>query len=244
MREVFNYLHEFNMVSAVIRLVLAMICGAVVGYGRTKKARAAGIRTYMLVSIGAAMATLIALYEQEMINTSWSAVAGAAGAKMDVARIIAQIVVGIGFLGAGTIIKASHQEVKGLTTATGLFAAMCMGMAAGIGFYEIVIIALVIVELFLNAFSSIEGEFKRKLRNITLNVEFTSVEDISKISDVIVSKDAQIFDIDIERMEPDKDKMPNAIFIVKLGKKSHSHSAMLTSVAELPCVYSVQELIS
>lgn len=232
------------MVSAVIRLVLAMICGAVVGYGRTKKARAAGIRTYMLVSIGAAMATLIALYEQEMINTSWSAVAGAAGAKMDVARIIAQIVVGIGFLGAGTIIKASHQEVKGLTTATGLFAAMCMGMAAGIGFYEIVIIALVIVELFLNAFSSIEGEFKRKLRNITLNVEFTSVEDISKISDVIVSKDAQIFDIDIERMEPDKDKMPNAIFIVKLGKKSHSHSAMLTSVAELPCVYSVQELIS
>ena len=244
MKEVFNYLHEFNMVSAVIRLVLAMICGAVVGYGRTKKARAAGIRTYMLVSIGSAMATLIALYEQEMINTSWSAVAGAAGAKMDVARIIAQIVVGIGFLGAGTIIKASHQEVKGLTTATGLFAAMCMGMAAGIGFYEIVIIALVIVELFLNAFSSIEGEFKRKLRNITLNVEFTSVEDISKISDVIVSKDAQIFDIDIERMEPDKDKMPNAIFIVKLGKKSHSHSAMLTSVAELPCVYSVQELIS
>ena len=244
MREVFNYLHEFNMVSAVIRLVLAMICGAVVGYGRTKKARAAGLRTYMLVSIGSAMATLIALYEQEMINTSWSAVAGAAGAKMDVARIIAQIVVGIGFLGAGTIIKASHQEVKGLTTATGLFAAMCMGMATGIGFYEIVIIALVIVELFLNAFSSIEGEFKRKLRNITLNVEFTSVEDISKISDVIVSKDAQIFDIDIERMEPDKDKMPNAIFIVKLGKKSHSHSAMLTSVAELPCVYSVQELIS
>ncbi len=73
------------MVSAVIRLVLAMICGAVVGYGRTKKARAAGIRTYMLVSIGAAMATLIALYEQEMINTSWSAVAGGAGAKMDVA---------------------------------------------------------------------------------------------------------------------------------------------------------------
>ena len=244
MKEVFNYLHEFNMVSAVIRLVLAMICGAVVGYGRTKKARAAGLRTYMLVSIGSAMATLIALYEQEMINTSWSAVAGAAGAKMDVARIIAQIVVGIGFLGAGTIIKASHQEVKGLTTATGLFAAMCMGMATGIGFYEIVIIALVIVELFLNAFSSIEGEFKRKLRNITLNVEFTSVEDISKISDVIVSKDAQIFDIDIERMEPDKDKMPNAIFIVKLGKKSHSHSAMLTSVAELPCVYSVQELIS
>ena len=244
MKEVFNYLHEFNMVSAVIRLVLAMICGAVVGYGRTKKARAAGIRTYMLVSIGSAMATLIALYEQEMINTSWSAVAGVAGAKMDVARIIAQIVVGIGFLGAGTIIKASHQEVKGLTTATGLFAAMCMGMAAGIGFYEIVIIALVIVELFLNAFSSIEGEFKRKLRNITLNVEFTSVEDISKISDVIVSKDAQIFDIDIERMELDKDKMPNAIFIVKLGKKSHSHSAMLTSVAELPCVYSVQELIS
>ena len=232
------------MVSAVIRLVLAMICGAVVGYGRTKKARAAGLRTYMLVSIGSAMATLIALYEQEMINTSWSAVAGAAGAKMDVARIIAQIVVGIGFLGAGTIIKASHQEVKGLTTATGLFAAMCMGMAAGIGFYEIVVIALVIVELFLNAFSSIEGEFKRKLRNITLNVEFSSVEDISKISDVIVSKDAQIFDIDIERMEPDKDKMPNAIFIVKLGKKSHSHSAMLTSVAELPCVYSVQELIS
>ena len=76
MKDLFVYLHEFHFVSAVVRIVLAMICGGVVGYGRTKKARAAGLRTYMLASIGASIATLIALYSQQMLSGSWYQVAG------------------------------------------------------------------------------------------------------------------------------------------------------------------------
>ena len=147
-------------------------------------------------------------------------------------------------MGAGIIIKAAHQQVVGLTTATGLFAVTCLGLACGAGFYEVVIIVLALVVLVLNIMSPQEIAFKRRLRNITLNVEFNSVEDIDRITGVIEEQRARIYDIDIERTERKGDKFPSAIFILQLSRDNHSHSSMLTTVAELPCVVSVQELIS
>lgn len=164
--------------------------------------------------------------------------------KFDAARLASQVITGIGFLGAGIIIKIAHQQVKGLTTATGLFATVIMGIAAGAGFYECVIVALVLIVLVLNVMSPLEIAFKRRLRNITLNVEFRSVEDIERITRVIEAQEAKVYDIDVAHTEPKGDKYPSAIFILQLGRKNHSHSCMLSSVAELDCVHSVQELIS
>lgn len=243
MQGVFDYLHEFNIASVVVRLALAMFCGGAVGYGRSRKGRPAGLRTYMLIAIGAAMSVLITFYDYEMIHGIWSGVTEELGEKFDASRIAAQVIVGIGFLGAGIIIKGTHQQVKGLTTATGLFATVCMGIAAGAGFYEGALLAAIITILVLNVMSPLELAFKRRTRNITLNVEFNSVEDIAEISGVIGDVGAEIFDIDIERTERKDDKYPSAIFILKMPKKEHSHSGMLSSVAELSCVHSVQELI-
>ena len=187
---------------------------------------------------------MISLYEYQMLTGQWRTVAEEVGLKYDASRLAAQTITGIGFLCAGIIIKIAHQQVNGLTTATGLFATVCMGIAAGAGFYECVLAALVLIILVLNVMSPLEISFKRRLRHITLNVEFRDLEDISTITDVIRSNDAQIFDIDVERSEISGDKYPSAIFILKLSKKNHSHSGMLSSVAELPCVHSVQELIS
>jgi len=243
MTEILEYLRQFNFSSVVLRLLLAMLCGGVIGYGRSKKERAAGFRTYMLISIGAALAVIITQYELKMLGGPWAEIVAKVGAKYDASRYAAQTIAGIGFLGAGIIIKGSHQQVNGLTTATGLFATVCMGLASGIGFYECVIISLILIEVVLNVMSPLEVEFKRKLRNITLNVEFNSVEDIDEITAVIKALNAQIFDIDLERTERAGDKYPSAIFIMKLSKENHSHSGMLSSVAELPCVHSVRELI-
>ncbi|MBQ9264684.1 MAG: MgtC/SapB family protein [Clostridia bacterium] len=237
-------LHDFDFLTAVLRLVLAMAAGGAVGYGRSKKERAAGLRTYMLISIGAAMTVLLALYEYEMLMGSWAEITNEVGNKFDVSRMVGQAITGIGFLGAGIIIKIAHQQVKGLTTATGLFATVCMGIAAGAGFYEVVIISLILIVLVLNVMSPLEGAFKRRLRNITLHVEFNSVEDLSAITGTMQQLHAQIFDIDIERTEWKDDKPPCATFILKLSKENHSHSGMLSSLAELNCVHSVQELIA
>lgn len=237
-------LRQFSFPVAMLRLLLAAACGGAVGYGRSKKDRPAGLRTYMLISIGAAIAVLLALYEYAMLTGPWSAVAKEVGMKFDASRLGAQVITGIGFLGAGIIIKVAHQQVNGLTTATGLFATVCMGIAAGAGFYECVIPATLLIVLVLNVMSPLEIAFKRRLRNITLNVEFESVEDIASITSAIEAQHARVYDIDIERTERKDEKYPSAIFILQLSKENHSHTGMLTSVAELGCVHLVQELIS
>ena len=234
MIQALNPLREFTFLSVLFRLLLAMTAGGVIGYGRSRKERTAGFRTYMIISLGAAMAVLITLYLYEL--EPWE--------KFDASRLASQVITGIGFLGAGIIIKAAHQQVRGLTTATGLFATVCMSIAAGAGFYELVLLALLTIVLVLNVMWPLELLYKRRLRNITLNVEFNSVGDLDTISEVMRAQHAKIFDVDVERSERSGDKYPSAIFILQLSRQNHSHSGMLSSVAELSCVQSVQELIS
>ena len=244
MQAVFDSLRQFNFTSALVRLLLAMLSGGIVGFGRSQKARSAGFRTYMLISIGAAMAVLLTQFQYQMLLGPWSDVVEEVGLKFDASRLASSVITGIGFLGAGIIIKIAHQQVNGLTTSTGLFATMVMGLASGAGFYECVIISLLLIVVVLNVMSPLEFAFKRRLRNITLNVEFNSVEDISHITSAIEAEGARVYDIDVERTERKDDKFPSAIFILQLSRTNHSHSGMLSSVAALGCVHSVQELVS
>ena len=236
-------LREFSFLSAMLRLLLALLCGTFIGYGRSSMQRTAGMRTYVLTSVGACMAVLITLFQYRMLQTVWAPVAAEVGQKFDASRLASQALTGIGFLGAGIIIKAAHQQVTGLTTATGLFATVCLGVAVGAGFYELVILAALIVVLILNVAAPWETAYKRRRRNITLNVEFEDVRDIDRISQTIRNQHAQVYDIDVERSGREGDKWPNAIFILQLSRENSSHSGMLSAVAELSCVRSVQELI-
>ena len=235
---------ELTFGAMVLRLALAMLCGGLVGYGRSRKQRPAGLRTYMLVSLGAACAVLVSLYLYQMQTGQWAAVTAEAGKTVDAGRMAASTIAGIGFLGAGIIIKVSHSQVSGLTTATGLFAAVCMGLASGFGFYACVVPVVIIVALVLNVMSPLEGEFKRKLRNLTLTVEFDETSDIDTIRQALEGQGATIYDIDIERAETTEKHYASAMFTVKLGRTNHSHSSMITTVAELKCVHGVSEIIA
>jgi putative Mg2+ transporter-C (MgtC) family protein len=243
--QVLAYLRSFNLVSVLLRLCLAVLAGGVIGYGRSARQRAAGFRTYTLICIGAALSVIISLYEYEMFMGYWHDIVLRVGEKFDVSRLAAQTLSGIGFLGAGIIFKIAHQQVSGLTTATGLFATVALGIAAGAGFFECVIIAVVLIHLVLNVMTPLESQFKRLTRNITLFVEFEDIDDLAEVAREIEAQDAQIFDIDIERTDHDAEgNPPSAVFVIKLSRANHSHSGMLSSVAELPCVRSVEELIS
>ena len=237
-------MQNFTFGSMLLRLALAMLCGGVIGYGRSKKERPAGLRTYMLVCLGGATAVLVSLYLYQMLTGQWAAVTGEVGMKYDAARIAASAVTGIGFLGAGIIIKVSHSQVSGLTTATGLFASVSMGIACGFGFFECVIPVLIIVAVVLNVMSPLEGEYKRKLRNLTLMVEYNETADLDTIRRVIEAQNARIFDIDIERAEKTDRYYAAATIGLKMSKENRSHSGMLTTVAELDCVHAVREIIA
>ena len=129
MSDLTSGLAEFSILSVILRLALAMAAGGVLGYGRSRKNRAAGFRTYMLTSTGAALASLLGCFEYVMLKNGWNDVVSRVGMKYDGSRYAAAVIGGVGFIAAGTILSTAHQQVSGLSTAIGLFA------AAGIGHF-------------------------------------------------------------------------------------------------------------
>ena len=110
MLKCFDFVREMNFLATTVRLVLAVLCGGAIGMEREYKRRPAGFRTHILICLGAAVTTLTAQYIYLVLHL-----------YTDVARLGAQVVAGIGFIGAGTIIVTKRQHVKGLTTAAGLW---------------------------------------------------------------------------------------------------------------------------
>lgn len=125
MLTLFDGLRDVTIWSVALRMTLAVVCGGIIGIEREYKRRPAGFRTHILICLGAAMTTLTSQYLYLVL-----------GQYTDMARLGAQVVAGIGFIGAGTIIVTRRQRVKGLTTAAGLWAAAIIGLALGGGFYE------------------------------------------------------------------------------------------------------------
>ena len=123
------------------------------------KSRAAGFRTYMLVCIGACIVMMTNQYLFQLTGSG------------DPMRMGAQVVSGIGFLGAGSIIVTSRNQIKGLTTAAGLWAAACLGLAIGVGFYEAAVVGGVAVFLSLTVFHAWENVMRRNNKVLTLYVE-------------------------------------------------------------------------
>ena len=244
MQPVINSLRTFSLLSVIFRLVLATATGGLIGFGRTRRKKAAGFRTFMLTTLGASLAVLLASYEYEMFRGGWSDIVSVVGSKLDTSRYASQVISGIGFLAAGTILSAAHQQVSGLTTATGLFASVCVGIAIGAGFYEVPLVVVPLIFFVLNIMDPWEPAFKRRARNIDLYVKFLSMDDLTVITDTIESLNAQIFELDVERTVKKDRKYPAAMISLKLDKSHPSHSEMLSSLAELPCVYSIRELVS
>ena len=121
----FNSFRDINTVNIFFRMVFAVICGGVIGIERSMKNRPAGFRTHILIITGATAASLTGHYIYMIL-----------GLPTDMSRLGAQVITGLGFIGAGTIIVTGTRTVKGLTTAAGLWATGIMGLAIGAGFYE------------------------------------------------------------------------------------------------------------
>jgi uncharacterized membrane protein YhiD involved in acid resistance len=148
----------------LLRLGFAVFCGGVIGLERGRKRRPAGFRTHMLVCLGAALAMLISQYLSMMEKDFWSVLTSFV-ANTDVSRLGAQVINGIGFLGAGTIIVTGRQEVKGLTTAAGLWASACMGLTIGAGFVEGAFFGCILISFTIIVFSRLERFIVSRVRN-------------------------------------------------------------------------------
>ena len=134
MLSIFDGFRTLNMWSVLLRLGLACFLSALIGLERSVKNRPAGLRTHVLVCIASATAALTSLYLLEVLHL-----------KSDVSRICSQVIAGLGFIGAGTIIVTKKMSIKGLTTAAGLWTTGVIGLAVGNGYYELGIIGTALV---------------------------------------------------------------------------------------------------
>ena len=129
-----NPLRELNMWTVLARLLTAVVVGGVIGMERSAKNRPAGFRTHILVCMGAAVASMTALYILLELKL-----------PTDVSRLAAQVISGLGFIGAGTIVITKNMTIRGLTTAAGLWTTGIIGLAIGAGYYELGVIAAILV---------------------------------------------------------------------------------------------------
>ncbi len=238
---IFEPLREFSFASVCFRLFLAMIFGGILGLERAKKGRAAGFRTYMLVCIGAALTVLLSQYEAELLNTIWADTVQEVGARSDVSRFGAQVINGIGFLGAGTIITVRQQHVKGLTTAAGLWAAACMGLAIGAGFYECVFLSFVLIFLSITVLHRLEMNLIEQTADINLYIEFTSLHSIGPVVSRLKAMQVRVYSVEIDRGKKGNGMYPNAVLSLHLTKKI-PHSRLVSSLSEMDGITMIKEI--
>ena len=237
MLELFDGLREINMVSILLRLVMAMVFGGVVGMERGRKRRAAGFRTYMVVCVGAALTMILGQYLAQMLSVRWQHVT----ATVDVVRFGAQVINGIGFLGAGTIIVTGRQEVKGLTTAACLWASACMGLAIGAGFYECVMLGLVLIVLCVWLLPKVEHILVERSKNINIYVELVSLDHIGEVISCLKAQDVRIYDVDIEWGKKEMALNPSAVFTLRMNTR-RPHSALLAAISEVEGIRLIEEV--
>ncbi len=167
---------EVNTVGSIYKLILSMLLGAVVGYERRRKGQTAGVRTFSLISMGATLAMLLSIYvPQEYMGLK----------NGDPGRIAAQVITGIGFLGAGAIIQMKG-SVRGLTTAAGIWMMAIIGMAVGLGMYLLSIFASALILFILVQLERIEKRVSRGAESRIIRISLgTILHDIAEYRKVL-----------------------------------------------------------
>ena len=227
-----NFLRGDNLdfLSVFARLILAVICGGVIGLERERKRRPAGFRTHILICLGAALTTLTSQYIVLELHLF-----------TDLARLGAQVIAGIGFIGAGTIIVTKRRQVKGLTTAAGLWASAIVGLCLGAGFFEGAIYATALILLAELLFVKLEYFLISSAKSFNVYVEYSDSAALPYIVDAIKQTNTYIYDLEISKKSAARGKKLSVIFSLQVPRKT-SHQMLLTQLSELEGVITVEEL--
>ena len=213
-------LNQFNELSVIVRILLAMLLGGIIGIEREKSKRPAGFRTHILVCVGASMTSLIGLFVwHEMGNVT------------DPVRISAQVISGIGFLGVGTILVKEHDHITGLTTAAGLWATAAIGIACGYGFYSAALVGTMVVTMTSAILFKLEKGTRKKNSIISIYLEIVGTEYVNLYTDwffedlkaknvwIVAPRSAIKHNVGIELIIPFSDKEDAKQILEKIREK-------------------------
>lgn len=226
----FDPFRGFSAGALCLRMVLAFLCGGLVGIEREYKRRPAGFRTHILICMGAAMTTLTSQYLYLEMHY-----------QTDMARLGAQVIAGIGFIGAGTIIVTRRQRVKGLTTAAGLWATAIIGLALGAGFYEgglLATLLILTVELLLSKVGYLVLEHTPELN---IYVEYKDRTCLEQVMQVLQSQEIRVLNMEVMRSASSEGHSASAIFLLRL-QRSLPANELLCMVTAIEGVATAEEL--
>lgn len=207
MKEIYAYLSDISVVTVILRLFLSTILGGVIGFERGKHGRAAGFRTHIILCVGAALTALVGVYCYDEL-----------GFTSDPMRIPAQVVSGIGFLGAGAIILKNKTTITGLTTAAGMWTTAVIGIACGAGFYVGAVTGAILLFCTTTFFTMFE---KARKSIINVYVEIADAKNTNKVIDELYERCDGITDIQIHSP---KAKISGAVALVVVVDREHSEA--------------------
>ena len=222
-------IREVTYLAVALRIFAAVIIGGLLGLERGMKNRAAGLRTYMLVCVGACV---IMLTNQYIYQTYGSG---------DPVRMGAQVVSGIGFLGAGTIIVTRRNQIKGLTTAAGLWASAGVGLALGIGFYEAAVTGAVAIFIIMTLLQKMDDRMHRKNRVLEVYLELSKDQSLGDFLRQVREQDIDISNVQRELDSESEDGSRAYVALMKTKKRS-SHVDIMEKLQTMQGVVYIEEL--
>lgn len=224
-----SQLHELTFLSMVLRFLTATLAGAVIGYSRGKAQHVAGLRTHILVCIGAAGAMIVGEY---LVSVK--------GFDTDAARIPAQVISGIGFLGAGSIIVTGRSHVTGLTTAAGLWASACMGLAAGAGYFSCVLVMCVLILLVLEILYKVDKHYVSQSRQMFLYLEMQRGTRMGTVLSLLNEHHVRVYAFD--RLGTDTEECLGYRLNVEIEDRDLHRSDLITMMSGIDGVLYVSEM--
>lgn len=222
-------IREVTLLSVALRVVAAVIVGGLIGLERGMKNRPAGLRTYMVVCVGACLIMLTNQYVSQTFGTG------------DPVRMGAQVVSGIGFLGAGTIIVTRRNQIKGLTTAAGLWAAAGVGLALGIGFYEAALVGGLAIFTVMTLLQKMDNKMHRKAKVMEVYVELDKDCPLGDFLREVRAKDIDVRDT-MREHDSDGEDGSRAYFTTLKLQKRQSHIEVINDIRTIPGVTYLEEL--
>ena len=220
---------SLGLLTITIRLLFALTVGLIIGIDRERKRRVAGIKTHILVCLGSALVMITSQYM--MLEF---------GEVADISRMGAQVISGVGFLGVGTIIVTGRNQVKGLTTAASIWVCACVGLAAGIGFVEGVVIVLILLVLTLKFLGRLDTLVRKSGKEVDLYIEFVDNKGLLHFCDKMKSDGHRVVKMQLGKCESENE-LPNAIFSIRTRDRDHA-SKLAVEVRRLKYVKMVEEL--
>ena len=223
---------EINIESVILRLLLSVIFAAVIGCERATKRHAAGLRTFMLVSMASTMATMIDMYFAESFGSGFLLLSAAT-------------VIGTAIISSNSILFSSKNQIKGLTTSVGLWAVGVLGIAVGAGFYSAGLIGFIMLLFCLSLFPAFETYLKNRSNHFEVHLELTNQSNLQDFVTTIRKLGLRVDDIESNPAYLNSGLSVYSVSVTIASpelKKYKTHSEIIEAIGTLDYVYYIEEM--